>query len=234
MGAAGIFVPLMIGIVLAVTTMVARLPLMGNSSPAIRTARSVLSAPSEPPIPLRATSVAPASRPAAGNSTDQEPTLESPRGSSGSSVVDVAISQLGLRESPYGSDGGSGVYAYTAGRNEPWCADFISWVYKGAGQPFTGGSRLDWQIPAVRDMRQWLKQNGHWQYRTAAGVPKAGDVVVFSWSGGYGNDHAGIVERVEGTTLHTIEGNTINNQVERVRYEDYKNNRVVVGWGRPR
>lgn len=61
-------------------------------------------------------------------------------------VVNAATSEIGNRE------WSSRVLSYTEGRQEAWCADFVSYVYKKAGYPFNAGSasgRSAWRIPLV-------------------------------------------------------------------------------------
>ncbi len=151
-------------------------------------------------------------------------------------IVSIAQSQVGVRESPMGSNGGTAVYKYTTGRNEAWCADFVSWVYKQAGTPFTGGWAYSWQIPAVYDMKIWLQNKGVWHWRTDNYTPRPGDVVAFNWNG-YRNsrvgNHVGIVKKVSGTTLYTIEGNSSDMVRERTYY-NYRSNGDIIGFGHKR
>lgn len=59
--------------------------------------------------------------------------------------------------------------------------------------------------------------------------PKAGDQIFFGTSLNNAT-HTGLVERVEGTTVHTIEGNT-GDQVARRHYSIYDS--AILGYGRP-
>lgn len=72
---------------------------------------------------------------------------------------------------------------YTDGTpSEPWCADFISYIYKQAGYPFTSGSADGWDqdnANAVQNMGFTMHQaDGSYQ-------PKPGDVAFFSYPGGH-------------------------------------------------
>jgi cell wall-associated NlpC family hydrolase len=72
---------------------------------------------------------------------------------------------------------------YTDGTpSEPWCADFVSYVYKEAGFPFTGGSADGWDqndANAVQYMGFTMHPaDGSYQ-------PKPGDVAFFSYPGGH-------------------------------------------------
>lgn len=108
-----------------------------------------------------------------------------------SRAVQVAGSQVGV------TGGNKQVRRYTQGRSEPWCADFVSWVYEQSGHSPFGHQ------PGVAGIRSWGQRNGLYHDRSLY-RPHSGDIVVF------GNDeHTGIVERVDPDgTVHTIEGNT--------------------------
>ncbi|AQW55307.1 CHAP domain-containing protein [Streptomyces violaceusniger] len=75
-----------------------------------------------------------------------------------------------------------------------------------------------------------FKTAGQW-HAGAKGI-RRGDVVFFDWSGTneIGRiDHVGIVTRVSGTNVFTIEGNTLNVCARRVRTEA-----EIAGYGRPK
>lgn len=49
-----------------------------------------------------------------------------------------------------------------------------------------------------------------------------GDLVIFDWGDGGILDHIGLIEYIDGSTIHTIEGNTDNGKVkQRIRTFDY-------------
>lgn len=125
------------------------------------------------------------------------------------SIITVASKELGKQEIPKGSNWGIHVQTYLAsvGINFPaaWCAAFVYWVFKQAGLqakvPRTGGVLKMWRdAPADCKVKD----------------PQPGDVFVMDF--GKGQGHTGIVERVEGDLLHTIEGNT-NDEGSREGYE---------------
>lgn len=149
-------------------------------------------------------------------------------GLSDDELVRIAQQQLGLKEVPDGCNCGEEIQKFLGSSSgEFWCADFVSWVYREAGKPFSGGHDGGWRISWVPAMHDWLLQNGQWQDR-GGDPPRPGDVITFR-----DDDHVGIVERVEGTTVHTIEGNT-SNQVGRRTYggADGAYSAEIVGWGR--
>lgn len=64
---------------------------------------------------------------------------------------------------------------------EEWCADFVSYVYKEAGYPFSGGEADGWDESNAN-----LVQNMGFSMHDANGyVPKAGDVAYFNYQGGH-------------------------------------------------
>jgi hypothetical protein len=116
------------------------------------------------------------------------------------------------------------VLPITDGHEEPWCADFVSYAYLRAGLPFTGGLSGGWRIPGALALRGWFVVRGRWTPRVSA-RPQAGDVVYFAW------DHVGIVRRVAGDALETIEGNASHAVRLRV-YEGWRSNAGIDGFGR--
>ena len=128
-------------------------------------------------------------------------------------VVAVAQAELakGVIEDPLGCDSanssaegscGTGVDKYTDKHLEYWCADFVSWVHKEAGIPFTGGASGGWRIASVSSVESWFKANATWTDNGPGVTPKAGDVYTM------GISHTGIVEKVEDNIVYTISGNT--------------------------
>ncbi len=65
---------------------------------------------------------------------------------------------------------------------EEWCADFVSYVYKEAGAPFTNGERNGWdQYDA-----NYIRYMGFTYHSATSGyLPKPGDVAYFNYSGGH-------------------------------------------------
>jgi len=126
-------------------------------------------------------------------------------------VIKAAISQVGIMEEPPGSNRGKRVEEYLSsvglGPGLFWCAAFIYWCFdkaakkKGVRNPLvkTGGCLYHWdhtkgkKIPA----------------RQAVNNPsllKPGQIFIINNGGGHG--HTGLVEKIEGGFIHTIEGNS--------------------------
>lgn len=157
-------------------------------------------------------------------------------------IVGIAKSQIGTKEDPPGCNcggpvkpDGHTVASYTDGNAEPWCADFVSWVYNKAGRPFTGGVSGGWRIPGAGNIANWMQANGVWFLNGPNANPQPGQIVYFNWDGTGqiihgGDDHVGIVDHVEGTTLYTIEGNA-SVSVTANSYPNFRSNPDIVGFG---
>ena len=143
----------------------------------------------------------------------------------GRTIVAVArrVAELGIAEVPPGSNRGPGVDAFTGGRPEPWCADFVSWVLRAAGHPLLGGED-GWRLPWTGDVRAWFARRGRYRERAVA-EPLPGDVVWFV------HGHVGIVVGVRGTAIDTIEGNS-DDAVRHRTYDGWRANPDIGGFGR--
>ena len=180
-----------------------------------------------------------------GNPTPQAPTPTATATCGGSgSIVAIAQAELakGVLEDPIGCDAGNPsrpgdcgkeVNKYTDNTLEYWCADFVSWVYKEAGKPFTGGSSGGWRIPSVEGIQAWMEANAEFHTNTAGSPdPQPGDVYVIN-----NGEHIGIVVKVEGGKLYAISGNTSTENfsngvgVGDTVYSDYKSNSSITGYG---
>lgn len=126
--------------------------------------------------------------------------------SSDTEIVSVAQAQIGnVGGQPYWS-------WYVFGSRVEWCACFVSWCANECGYIDAG------LIPkyAVCDTGvYWFKERGEWVEGTEE--PKLGMIIFFDWEydGLDGNsDHTGIVEKVEGGRVYTIEGNASDSCME--------------------
>ncbi|MBB2912337.1 hypothetical protein FHS43_003617 [Streptosporangium becharense] len=108
---------------------------------------------------------------------------------------------------------------YTAA---PWCDMYLSWAaWKLGYQDWVG------QFAYTVYHAQWFKEQDAW-----GTVPKPGALVFFDWSGSKKIskiDHVGIVTKVVGNKIHTIEGN-IDGGVAKRKVRDTDK---VVGYGYP-
>nr|WP_269085629.1 CHAP domain-containing protein [Nonomuraea pusilla] len=108
-------------------------------------------------------------------------------------------------------------------RDAPWCDMFIAWAADKAGiSDYVG------QFAWTPSHAAWFIQQGAWTRQ-----PEPGALVFFDWRGGKnykGVDHVGIVERVDGKKIHTIEANVDGVWLKRKTRDTDK----VVGYGLPR
>lgn len=128
-------------------------------------------------------------------------------GGNGGNIVSVALSQVGnVGGEPYWS-------WYGFDSRVEWCACFVSWCANESGVPIPKFSRC---VDGVA----WFKGQGLWQ--SGSYSPQPGDIIFFDWDTGGGQDgipdHVGIVEKVEGGTVYTIEGNSFGDSCRQNRY----------------
>ncbi|MBG0816693.1 CHAP domain-containing protein [Planomonospora sp. ID82291] len=145
----------------------------------------------------------------------------------GDELLEVVVAELGYRERPGQHTKFGEWYSATVRdpryRTAPWCDMFIAWAAEQADVTDYVG-RFAWTPSHAR----WFETNGAW-----TAEPEPGALVFFDWSGGddiRGIDHVGIVERVEGGTIHTIEANVDRVWLKRKVRDQEK----VVGYGLPR
>lgn len=105
---------------------------------------------------------------------------------------------------------------------DDWCAAFVTVM-----GDIAGASKYIGRECGVQRFKAIFKQKDIWQGLIQ---PTAGDVVVFDWQKNGWADHIGFVEKVEGNTITTIEGNT-SKQVARRTYpwNDWR----IAGYARP-
>ena len=140
------------------------------------------------------------------------------QGAFGADIVSEARKELGHGET--GSDNkGKYVRLYTNGIESSWCAGFVSYVLKKSGN-----NQFGYILSAKA---YWNKAK---KMKLTTKTPKKGYLIVFwrdnpqSWKG-----HIGIVEKVEGDIITTIEGNTGNfpSVVKRKKYNIKKIDKLL-------
>lgn len=127
-------------------------------------------------------------------------------------AVTAAIAEVGVREWPTRPNHSARIVTYRRavtgiGENpyaaEPWCADFVSWAWRRAGQPIGFGGQGSDYVP---ELVAWARLSHRWRAARLTYRPMPGDLVVYTQSGQrYG--HVGIVVRVKGGRMATVEGN---------------------------
>lgn len=145
-------------------------------------------------------------------------------------MIAVAQGEVGYRENgnnwhKYASEMTT-AYGWNT-QNQPWCDVFVDWCFvkafgesaasKMTYQPIGGFSAL------CRASADYYKTNGSWSKS-----PEPGDQIFLIYEGGI--NHTGIVERVSGGVVYTIEGNS-SDMVRRGAYGIGAAN--IAGYGRP-
>lgn len=118
-----------------------------------------------------------------------------------SDVVNVAKGEIGVKESPKNSN--KQKYGEEYGVNgTPWCVQFVWWVFKhaGAASLFYGGKKTAY----APTLMKYYKNKGQF----VNGGYKPGDLLFLDFNSNGAADHMGIVEKVSGSKVYTIEGNT--------------------------
>ena len=139
---------------------------------------------------------------------------------SNSSVIDYGMKFLGENGNRFNDWYYNGNTAY---RTWSWCNTFVSYVMYQCGVNFKKNAYVPYS-------EEWMHKNYKWvDFKDA----KAGDVIVFCWTGegnnsGRGNrDHIGfLISRNADGTFTTLEGNT-NNGVVAIRTRYSKNIRNI-------
>lgn len=144
-------------------------------------------------------------------------------------LLQLANQQVGLKEATGNNDGPT--EKFSGGRREPWCSHFAVWLYRSVGLTIPGdvlpSVKVANPLASVSFLERVFKEHD-WFYRE----PKPGDIIFFFNRGlsdsGPGR-HCGIVEKVEGNLVSTIEGN-LSNKVGKMTYK--LDNPRISGYGR--
>ena len=125
-------------------------------------------------------------------------------------VIELAKKEVGYKENTNGWTKFGQWYAeYMKCENQgfetaDWCTMFCAWCMQKAGLT---SSQTVFTASAGPTGEDLLRKKGLW--KTATYKPKAGDLIHFTWG------HVGFVEKVNGNTVHTIEGNSSNTVAQR-------------------
>ncbi len=146
--------------------------------------------------------------------TPGSPGLQTVAGGGGERVLAAAESQVGQSEQPPGSNESPAIAEYrsaTAGAEPgaPWCAYFVSWAARQAGEPIGPSGQ---GLGSVSEIWSWAQSTGRAVANGPGAVPRPGDLIVF------GGEHVGIVREVlPDGRIATIEGNYDNRVSANVR-----------------
>ena len=107
-------------------------------------------------------------------------------------VLNIACGQLGVTESPAGSNRTK--YGKWMGLDgQPWCMSFVQWCFHQAGTP------LPHKTGSCSALLNWYQKN---RPDCVVKDPQPGDIAIFTFG------HTGIVERALPGSVMCIEGNT--------------------------
>lgn len=116
---------------------------------------------------------------------------------------------------------------YSEGVEEAWCANFVSWIMREAGQPLSNPNSGSWRIPGVYTLTEYYQDQG--RFEPKGYFPTVGDVVLYdnsSWVG----QHTNIIVAIDGDTATTVGGNELGKI--RVHKVDVQSDSAIVGFGR--
>lgn len=132
-------------------------------------------------------------------------------------LVTIAKSQLG-------NEGGEKFWSWWGFiERQEWCACFVSWCADQAGLIQKEAVP---KFSVCTDGVAWFQAKGKWQ--SGGSVPTPGTIIFFDWDHDGASDHVGIVESCDGTTVHTIEGNS----GDAVKQNNYTvNSQSILGYG---
>ena len=132
-------------------------------------------------------------------------------------IVSVALTQLG-------NQGGQKFWSwYGFDSHVAWCACFASWCGDQAGLIESGKMP---KFSLCDDGIAWFQSKGKWKSRGYSPAP--GTLIFFDWNGDGTSDHVGIVEKTEGSTVYTVEGNSS----DAVNQRSYNiNSGTIMGYG---
>ena len=132
-------------------------------------------------------------------------------------LVTIAKSQLG-------NEGGEKFWSWWGfTERQEWCACFVSWCADQAGLIQKEAVP---KFSVCTDGVAWFQARGKW--RSGGSVPTSGTIIFFDWDHDGASDHVGIVESCDGTTVHTIEGNS----GDAVKQNSYTvNSQSILGYG---
>lgn len=129
-------------------------------------------------------------------------------------IIEEAIKEIGYKEGANNKNKYSKELYGIEGQE--WCADFVRWclIKAGAEDLYPVSS----YVPTIAE---WYDQKGLYKNSKANGgnyIPQKGEIVLFDYNRNTTSDHIGLVEKVEGNKLYTIEGNK-DNMVKRCEYD---------------
>lgn len=136
-------------------------------------------------------------------------------------AIEVARTQIGIHEAQGNKNTGPQVDQYLASvglkPGNAWCMAFMYWCFDEAACLLGVPNQL---VKTGGVMDQWNRRRLHFGFVK----PEAGDIFIMDFGGGKG--HTGIVTKVEGLWIYTIEGNS-NDEGSREGYEVCERRRFI-------
>lgn len=109
----------------------------------------------------------------------------------------------------------------------PWCACYVSWALSQPGVKENAPTppKENW-FANVDDFMDYFQTEGTWL--PGGGTPQPGDLIFFDWNKGDNAQHVGVVLKVDGRMVYTIEGNSAG----RVTIRSYSlGDQRIIGYG---
>lgn len=150
------------------------------------------------------------------------PVVEAKAASQNEALVNMAKSQLGIKERSSNSDDilyNDWYYGYRVNNNGvsakyAWCAVFVSWCANQAGIPVN----IIPKTANTTNMKNLLISNGGTSHLKGDGyIPQCGDIIFF---GSNASQHVGIVEYATQSTVYYIDGNNTQTDPHGVHYSN--------------
>ncbi len=95
---------------------------------------------------------------------------------------------------------------YSQGIEEPWCSDFVSWVYNEAEKPLINPNSGSWRIPGTYTLREYYESINKFESADSGYSPKVGDIMLYDNPSPFGQ-HTNMVIANDNGTVTTIGGN---------------------------
>lgn len=117
---------------------------------------------------------------------------------------------------------------YSESEKQPWCANFVSWVYREAGVPLKNPNSGSWRLPGTYTLRDYYEAEGRFKPAQSGYNPKVGDVLLYDNPSTFGQ-HTNIVIKYENGRVTTVG----SNEPGGIRVLEYsaQNSAGFVGYG---
>jgi hypothetical protein len=115
---------------------------------------------------------------------------------------------------------------YAQGTEEPWCADFASWVMREVGVPYRNPHSGGWRIPGTKTLQAYYQAQHRFRSPDSGYSPAIGDVILYDDPSPFGS-HVNLV--VSASPLITLGGNE-QGQI-RLRQHTEAERVGIVGYG---